>query len=82
MVNYKLTDDAREDLRELKAFSLRQFGTLITREYLADMRTLPKEYLRALFLNAHNRVIRDEVISIGTVNSNIVHPREVFRSQC
>ncbi len=49
-------------------------------EYLVDMRTLPKEYLRALFLNAHNRVIRDEVISIGTVNSNIVHPREVFRS--
>ena len=26
MANYKLTDDAREDLRELKAFSLRQFG--------------------------------------------------------
>ena len=49
-------------------------------EYLVDMRSLPKEYLRALFLNAHNRVIRDEVISIGTVNSNIVHPREVFRS--
>ncbi len=49
-------------------------------EYLADMRSLPKEYLRALFLNTHNRVIRDEVISIGTVNSNIVHPREVFRS--
>jgi len=49
-------------------------------EYLVDMRNLPKEYLRALFLNAHNRVIRDEVISIGTVNSNIVHPREVFRS--
>lgn len=49
-------------------------------ESLVDMRSLPKEYLRALFLNAHNRVIRDEVISIGTVNSNIVHPREVFRS--
>jgi DNA repair protein RadC len=49
-------------------------------DYLVDMRALPKEYLRALFLNAHNRVIRDEVVSIGTVNSNIVHPREVFRS--
>ena len=48
-------------------------------EYLADMRTLPKEYLRALFLNSHNRVIRNEVISIGTVNANIIHPREVFR---
>lgn len=38
MANYKLTDDAREDLRELKAFSLRQFGTLTTREYLVGMR--------------------------------------------
>lgn len=40
MANYKLTDDAREDLRELKAFSLRQFGTLTTREYLAGMRAI------------------------------------------
>lgn len=40
MANYKLTDDAREDLRELKAFSLRQFGTLTTREYLATMQHL------------------------------------------
>lgn len=48
-------------------------------EYLADMRNLPKEYFRALFLNSHNRVIRNEVISIGTVNSSIIHPREVFR---
>ena len=49
-------------------------------DYLTDMRNLPKEHLRALFLNAHNRVIRNEVISIGTVASNIIHPREVFRS--
>lgn len=48
-------------------------------EYLADMRNLPKEYLRGLYLNSHNRILRDEVISIGTVNSNIIHPREVFR---
>ncbi|MBU6427129.1 DNA repair protein RadC [Patescibacteria group bacterium] len=48
-------------------------------EYLHDMRNLSKEHLRGLYLNSRNRVIRDEVISIGTVNSNIVHPREVFR---
>jgi DNA repair protein RadC len=48
-------------------------------EYLIDMRNLPKEHLRGLYLNAHNKIIHDEVISIGTVNSNIVHPREVFR---
>lgn len=48
-------------------------------DYLADMRNLPKEHLRGLYLNSHNRIIADEVISIGTVNSNVVHPREVFR---
>lgn len=50
-----------------------------TYEYLHDMRRLPKEHLRGLYLNSHNRIIHDEVISIGTINANIVHPREVFR---
>lgn len=48
-------------------------------DYLVDMRKLPKEHLRGLYLNNHNRIIHDEVISIGTINSNLVHPREVFR---
>ena len=48
-------------------------------EYLQDMRNLPKEHLRGLYLNTHNRIIRDEVISIGTINSSIIHPREVFK---
>ncbi len=48
-------------------------------EYLADMRNLPREHLRGLYLNGHNRIIRDEVISIGTVNANLIHAREIFR---
>jgi DNA repair protein RadC len=48
-------------------------------EYLQDMRNLPKEHLRGLYLNGHNRIIKDEVISIGTINANMIHPREVFR---
>lgn len=48
-------------------------------KYLGDMRNLPKEHVRGVYLNAHHQVIHDEVISIGTVNSNIVHPREVFK---
>ncbi len=48
-------------------------------EYLSDMRNLPKEHLRGIYLNSHHKVIHDEVISIGTINSNLIHPREVFR---
>jgi DNA repair protein RadC len=48
-------------------------------EYAQDMRNLPKEHLRGIYLNTHHRVIHDEVVSIGTINSSIIHPREVFR---
>lgn len=48
-------------------------------EYLKDMRDLPKEHLRGLYLDTHYQLIHDELISIGTLTSNVVHPREVFR---
>ena len=48
-------------------------------EYLKDMRDLPKEHLRGIYLNSRYRLIHDEVISIGSLTANIVHPREVFR---
>ncbi len=47
--------------------------------YFKDMRDLPKEQLRGIYLNSHYQVIYDEVISIGSLTSNVVHPREVFR---
>ncbi len=47
--------------------------------YLSDMRDLPKEHLRGLYLDAHYQLIHDEIISIGSMTSNIIHPREVFR---
>ncbi len=39
-----------------------------------------KEAFVVAFLNTKNRVIDYEVVSIGTVNASIVHPREVFRN--
>ncbi len=48
-------------------------------DYLKDMRSLTKEHLRGIYLNNHYKVIHDEIISIGTVNSSIIHPREVFK---
>lgn len=43
------------------------------------MSELPKEHLRGIYLNSHYKVIHDEVISIGTIDANIIHPREVFK---
>jgi DNA repair protein RadC len=48
-------------------------------EHVSDMRRLPKEHLRGLYVNSHYQLVHDETISIGTIDSNLVHPREVFR---
>jgi len=47
---------------------------------MEEMRHLDREHFRALLLNAKNQVIGQEVISIGTLNSSAVHPRELFKS--
>ncbi|WP_338102742.1 RadC family protein [Methanolapillus millepedarum] len=38
-----------------------------------------REKFIVLCLDTKNRVIREEVISIGSLNASIVHPREIFR---
>jgi DNA repair protein RadC len=48
-------------------------------DYLKDMHSLPKEQLRGLYLNSRYRLIHDEVISVGSLTTSIVHPREVFK---
>lgn len=37
-----------------------------------------KEHFFVLLLNARNRVLLADVVSVGTINGSLVHPREVF----
>lgn len=47
-------------------------------DYLRDMGAMKKGQLRGLYLNSRYQVIHEEVISVGSLTANIVHPREVF----
>jgi DNA repair protein RadC len=44
------------------------------------MREQKKEKFIMLYLDTKNQVLKEEVVSIGSLNSSIVHPREVFKS--
>jgi DNA repair protein RadC len=46
--------------------------------HLHDIRSKQKEHFVALYLNARNQLIHKECVSVGTLNSSLVHPREVF----
>lgn len=44
----------------------------------ADIRESKKEHFVVFYLDTQNRLIERQIISIGTLNSSLVHPREVF----
>lgn len=46
--------------------------------YMEDMRYLKKEVFKAILLDTKNQIIGDFLISMGSLNYSIVHPREVF----
>ncbi|HAG07493.1 MAG TPA: hypothetical protein DCL13_04890 [Peptococcaceae bacterium] len=47
---------------------------------METMRHLDREHFRALLLNTKNQVLSIETISVGTLDSSTVHPRELFKS--
>lgn len=46
---------------------------------MTDMSSLVQEHFVVLFLNVKNEVLHKQTIFIGSLNSSIVHPREIFR---
>jgi len=45
---------------------------------LKDLRDHKKEHFVIFFLDSRNQEIKREIISVGSLNANLVHPREVF----
>ncbi|WP_325176723.1 RadC family protein [Paenibacillus alkalitolerans] len=52
----------------------------VSRLVMEDLRYLRQEHFVCLFLNTKNHVIGRETLSVGSLNSTIVHPRELFRA--
>jgi DNA repair protein RadC len=48
-------------------------------DHVRSMVRLTREAFRGLYVDVKNCLIHDEVISLGTLSMNLVHPREVFR---
>ena len=47
---------------------------------MRDIKDWGKEVCVVFCLDSRNRIISREIVSIGTLNANIIHPREVFRT--
>lgn len=47
---------------------------------MESMRHLDREHFKAILLNVKNQVLALETISVGTLDSSVVHPRELFKA--
>ncbi len=45
---------------------------------MEEMRYYKKEYFKIILLDTKNHIISVEEVSVGSLNSSIVHPREIF----
>ncbi|MEI6533365.1 MAG: DNA repair protein RadC [Candidatus Roizmanbacteria bacterium] len=46
--------------------------------HVYEIKEAKKENFVVIYLNARNELIQKEIISVGTLNASLVHPREVF----
>jgi len=70
--------------RRISSYSWRRQVTItspldVKELLMEEMRFLEKEHFKTILLNTKNQVISIEEISVGSLNSSIVHPREVFK---
>ena len=66
---------SRSSFKERHVF---QTSEEVAQYYMTTMQTLEKEELHLLMLDIKNRMIADKLISVGTVRSSLVDPREIF----
>jgi len=52
---------------------------MVYNSYKDFFSSLANEHFAVVWLNSSNKIMGFEIISIGTLNSSLVHPREVFR---
>ncbi len=44
-----------------------------------NMEFLNKECVRGLYVNSRFKMVHDEILTIGSQDANVIHPREIFR---
>lgn len=80
MIRYHRIEAVREGRNQYRRPKLNRKLTSAADVYdhLSEYRHCDKEHFIAITLDSASRVIATRVVSIGTINQSLVHPREVF----
>jgi DNA repair protein RadC len=90
-INYQFTAGSESEARTkaqqyiadnltVKAVSDSLFNPLQVFDQCRSFRSKKKEHFCVFLLNTQNQIVGREVVSVGTLNASLVHPRECFRT--
>jgi len=89
-INHKFVAESEEEAKEkakeyltnnfkVQALPEGVYSPLEIAGQCRDFRKADKEHFCVFFLNTQNRIIGREIVSIGTLNQSLIHPRECFK---
>jgi DNA repair protein RadC len=89
-INHQFTAESQSDAQaKAKQYirvnlTVRQLRTAVLSPHevarqCKSFRKAKKEHFCVFLLDTQNRIIAKDVVSVGTLNSSLVHPRECFR---
>jgi len=90
-INHNFTADTEDEAREkaksyvgknLQVKALREgvYSPAQIAEKCKNFRRSKKEHFIVFYLDTQNRILGKETVSIGTLNTSLIHPRECFRT--
>ena len=68
------------ELEEKYTIEVKMTNSRIVSHEMRDIKNWEKEVFVAFYLNTRNNIISREILSIGTLDMALLHPREVFRT--
>jgi DNA repair protein RadC len=69
-----LSELSLNELQEIKGI-----GPAKAMQIMALLKDKKKEHFYALLLDSKNKIIKKDLVSVGTLDNSLVHPREVFK---
>ena len=51
----------------------------VAKIFLPEMSTLQKELFKGVYIDARKNIIKEETIFVGSLNTSVIHPREIFQ---
>jgi len=79
-VSYTIPVYRLQLVQEGRATAMPVTGPAELASHLKEIAMADREHMVCVFLDTKNRAVARQVISIGTLNASLVHPREVFKA--